>query len=58
MPMDALDLLRELDARAAAGDAEAATFLPTFSAWLVGVLLERRAGMLDRTPVSPRYPNS
>ena len=40
--MDALNVLHQLEARAAAGDAEAKLFLPVFAAWMVARLAERR----------------
>ncbi|MDH7452233.1 hypothetical protein QF205_03935 [Luteimonas composti] len=40
--MDAMDLLDRLQARAAAGDAEATTFLPMFAAWMVERLVTKR----------------
>lgn len=41
--MDALRLLRDLQAKAVAGDAEAAAFLPMFTAWLLDQIHERAA---------------
>lgn len=41
--MDSLRLLRDLQAKAIAGDAEAAAFLPTFTAWLLAQIRARAA---------------